>query len=66
MADSQEHRWIVVCDNERSAYRTRKEAREAAARLNRHPADADIRRLGPYANVNGVARVVDRTAEKKS
>ena len=53
-------RWAVECDDERWSFKTRREAREYARHINRHPANQDIRRFGPYASVDGVARVVDR------
>ena len=52
-------RWGVVCDDERWVFSTRARAREWAARVNRHPANANIRMFGPYRNVDGVARLVD-------
>lgn len=52
------HRWLVVCDDEASSYRTRQAARAACRRIAGHPANRDIRRFGPY-NVTGLARVID-------
>lgn len=56
---SYSHRWLVVCDDERKSYHSRSAARYAAAALNGHPANANIRRFGPYANARGAARVID-------
>lgn len=53
-------RWLVICDDEREEHNTRSQARKAAAEINRHPANRDIRRHGGYRNVDGVARVIDR------
>lgn len=55
-------RWSVEIDGERFAFRTRDEARQCAARHNRHPANVNIRTFGPYRNVDGTARVIDRFA----
>lgn len=57
-----QHRWLVVCDDETWTFRTRAGARAQAARLNRHPANVDIRLHGGYSNVDGHARVIDRRA----
>lgn len=54
------HRWIVACDDERWEFRTRAEARAWARKVGSHPANADIRAHGPYTNVDGIARVIDR------
>lgn len=53
------YRWLVECDDERFNYRSRERARAAAARLNSHPANVNIRAYGPYRNVDGRARVID-------
>jgi hypothetical protein len=54
-----QHRWLVECDDERSSYRTREQARAVAARENGHPCNENIRLFGPYTNVDGCARVID-------
>jgi hypothetical protein len=56
-------RWVVECDGEMWEYRTREEAREQQRRVNGHPANSNIRKFGPYANVDGIARIIDRWYE---
>lgn len=62
--EKSERRWLVICDGERDAFASRSQARAAARRINRHPANVDIRRYGGYRNVDGVARVIDRRIER--
>ena len=62
MKTQTEHRWIVVVDDERKSFGTRKQARAEAAWLARHPANMDARRFGPYANVDGQPRIIDSWA----
>ena len=59
MSKNTRKRWMVVCDDEKFRFTTRKAAREYASWLNRHPANTNTRQFGPYANVDGVARVID-------
>jgi hypothetical protein len=58
-------RWIVVVDDEREAYPTRREAREAAAWHRRHPANRDISR-NTYRNVDGIPRIYREEAHNRS
>ena len=52
--------WVVVCDGEQRWFGTRSAARKDARATNRHPGNRDVRRFGPYANCDGVARVYSR------
>jgi len=52
--------WAVIIDDETEWYATRAAARAKAKWHNRHPANVDIRRFGPYKNVTGRARVKHR------
>ena len=56
-------RWMVVCDDERRRFRTRAAARDWARGENAHPSNVDVRRFGPYRNVDGVARILDLWSE---
>lgn len=53
-------RWAVECDGEVWDCSTRAEARELRRWLWRHPANANIRTFGPYLNVDGIPRIIDR------
>ena len=53
-------RWIMVIDDEVELHASRAAARKSAAWHRHHPANADIRQHGPYRNVDGVPRVLDR------
>lgn len=59
MTNANTKRWAVVIDDERRTFRTRREAREWARRIARHPANVDIRTHGGYLNVDGTPRVLD-------
>ena len=59
MAYISNHRWLVECDDEHKSFSSRSAAREYAARLANHPANVNIRRFGPYKNVDGIARIID-------
>lgn len=58
--NSERCRWVVECDGEQIPCRTRKGARALAKRMTAHPSNQDIQQFGPYSNVDGIARVVDR------
>lgn len=60
---SYQHRWLMVCDDERESYASRAAALDAARWHRRHPGNADIRTHGPYANVDGIPRVIDLASE---
>jgi hypothetical protein len=57
--NTNQYRWAVEIDGEREFCKTRSEARKAAAQIRRHPSNVNTRRFGPYANCDGIPRVVD-------
>lgn len=58
-ANHHDLRWLVICDDETWRFRARGAARAFCRSLRAHPSNRDARRFGPYANVNGIPRVVD-------